>query len=191
MNEFYDKANLPTAILHFGSGILCMLSAFFLFFNEEEAQILFAIGGLFLVLTSIMIFFGEKTIKRFLMPITYFLLAILFFIAMARDISKEYFGLGFTAELLSGILFLGYGIIAILKEFFNYKTSIVKMIEVITCFIQAACVFFILFSYSSFGYRHQASIEVFYLVIMYLSFTLASISNTLYPAVLEEKKKKQ
>lgn len=187
MDGFFDKANLPSAILHFIAGIISMISAFLLFFSDQVLQILYAASGLLLLISAVMIFFGEKNLKRVLIPLTYIAISAISFISMANDISKEYYGLGFTAELISGILFLVYAIISILKEFFNKNNLYMKIFEALFCFIQAACIFFMLFSYSSFGYEYSKSIEIFYVVLLYISFVVVAISNSIYQQVLEKK----
>lgn len=187
---FFDKVNLPSAILHFGAGIITMASAFFLFFQDQILQISFAGVGLLFIISSVMIFFGENKIKRIIVPLSYIVSAVILFISCLYDFKKGYLGLGFTAELLSCLLFLGYAVISIFKEFFNKNNFWLKATEVALCFIQAATIFFILFSYSSFGYKYGSSLEVFYLVLLYLSFEVIAISNSIYANPLKTNKKK-
>ncbi len=192
MRKLIDKNNLFVAVSFFLAGIIIILGSSFLISAGQIAQSSILVGGFLVSVMGVLILFKESRIVRYMMPSLYFLIGIIYLVAFIMDVSKGLLGMNIVAEVVCMVLFITFGVVAIFKLFLNKKSFYISAIEVTSAFVMGACVFFVLFSNASFGYKFSKmntteALQIFYLLLVFGGYTIIAISNSIYP--MEEQKK--
>ena len=195
MRKLIDKNNLFAAISYFIAGIVIILGSAFLISAGQIRQLTITIGGFFIMIMGIFILFGENRVIKFMMPTIYIALGIVYLVAFIVDIDKKLFGMGFVSEIVAMLMFYLFGAMAILKLVLNKRSVYIGIAEVLSAFVMGACVFFVLFSTSSFGYKFSKmntteALQIFYLLLVFGGYTVIAISNSIFPQEPEPKKRR-
>jgi hypothetical protein len=185
MKLLKDKDTLFVFVSHIVSAILMIVGSILLVLKGQTLEVMIIVLGFFVFVLAVLILLKKVDILKYFMPILYFLIGVVYFIGFILDIINGYLNIGSAAEIIAGILFIFYGYASINKLSSNKRIPYLRAIEVFSCFIMAACVFFVLFSDASFGYlfskiNGKVSLQKVDLILIFVGYTILSISNSTY-----------